>query len=90
MSKISIWIPKDSLGGGAGFGLESSGARGIVRDMDGQHFERDIAAESGVAGAVDLPHSSGAENLIASEGGSDARSSRLRREVPDLPYEAVG
>jgi len=45
--------------GGVRFLLESVEAIGISRKCDGQHFDRDVAAQPWVARPVDLAHAAG-------------------------------
>ena len=56
-------------GDGAGLQLEALAARGIVGEIGRQDFERDIAAQAGVAGAVETspmpPAPSGPDNVVA-------------------------
>jgi hypothetical protein len=40
---------------------ESGDARGIERESGGQHLQRDVAAQVGIAGAIDLAHTTAAE-----------------------------
>ena len=50
--------------------LEPGEPLGIVGDTLREHFERHVASERGVAGAVDLPHASGAyrgDDLVGTE-----------------------
>jgi len=48
-------------GGCAGFLLEALHALGVARHLRAQQLDRDLAAEPGVAGTVDLPHPARAE-----------------------------
>ncbi len=45
----------------AGLALEARHAFGVAGEGRGQDFERDVAVELGVAGAVDFAHSAGAQ-----------------------------
>jgi hypothetical protein len=49
-------------GGGPRLALEALQATVVARDSFGQDLERDLAAEAGVAGAVDLAHASCAQS----------------------------
>ena len=70
-------------GGGAGLALEALSPIGAVRDLGGEHFDRDLTVELGVACAPHLTHSpgpDGVEDLVPAETitlrqGHDARSS---------------
>ena len=42
-------------------GLEAGERVGVIGEVLGQHLDRHVALEAGVAGAVDLPHPAGAE-----------------------------
>ena len=57
----------------ARFALEAGDQPGIARDAVGQHLDRDLAVEPGVASAIDLAHTAGAEwleDLVGSETGA--------------------
>jgi hypothetical protein len=44
-----------------GFAAEPREPFGIIGDLRRQHFERDVAMQSGVPRAVDLAHAAGAD-----------------------------
>ncbi len=48
-------------GDGAGLALEAAQPLGVGGGIVGEDLEGDVAPEAGVAGPVDLPHTSGAE-----------------------------
>ena len=53
--------------------LEAGQAIGVLGDLVGEDLDRDLAAQAGVAGAVDLPHAAGPEevdDLVRPESGS--------------------
>ena len=50
-------------GDGAGLELEALEAVGVGGDVVVEDLEGDVAAEAGVAGAVDLAHAAGPEQL---------------------------
>src|SRR2546422_11257866 len=55
------------------FLLEPTQTVGIGGVRGGQHLDRDLAAEPGIAGAIDLPHAAGTEgcqNLVRAETGA--------------------
>ena len=57
-----------------GLTLESREAVGVAGDVGRQHLQRDVAAELGVAGAIDLAHSASAqlgEDFVVAEGLAD-------------------
>ena len=47
--------------GGPRFLLEAAQAVRIIRDLRGQHFDRDVPVQSRIAGAIDLAHAPGSE-----------------------------
>ena len=49
------------LADGAGFVEEAALGVGVVRELAGQHFERDVAVEQLLAGFVDDPHAAGGD-----------------------------
>ena len=54
----------------AGLALEAGDAFAVAREFLGQHLDRHLAPELGVAGAVDLTHASraeGREDLVRPE-----------------------
>jgi hypothetical protein len=62
-----------------GFALEPCDAIGVVDERVGQDFQRDIAIQLRIAGAIDLTHaagSDGGEDLVWSEPGAGLKSHR--------------
>ena len=60
-------------GDGASLLLETAEAVGVAGEGFGEHFERDLAAKAGVAGAVDFAHAAGTQrrnDLVWSQMGS--------------------
>lgn len=74
-------------GDGTRFLLEAAQAVGITGERRGENLERDVAAETRIARAIDLAHSPGPErskNFIRPE----KRSSTERHPVPILVHAA--
>ena len=69
-------------GNRAGFEFEAMEAIGITGQLAREHFQGDVAAETGIAGAVDFAHAAGSDepkNLIGTESiaGSESHASSV-------------
>ena len=76
-------------GGGARFALEAGEALGVGRELRGEHLDRDLAAETGIASFVDLAHAPRTqrrEDLVGAEAGSGGeRHVRLTASPAAMP-----
>ena len=72
---------------GAGLAPKSRQRRGIVRECGGENLDGDVAAEARVGGAIDLAHSSAADQL-ADLVRPEARAARERHGVSMRGFRA--
>ena len=64
------------------FTLESRHSVGITGESSGQDFDRDLAAQLGIGGAIDGPHAA-----LTELGGNAVVGDGLRRRVPRRAHE---